>query len=196
MSSQKERMDLFMKQNRHNLRNGIAIMLIVLLLCGLTACGTGAVTYFIQDDTPKAPVSYSQYKMYGLQYDESKNKLYFDGELIRIERYSPEEFDNRDLSNFYGSSDAVTYCLGSYDPSAESFTDLFAKYKGFGIEYVESATASGAGNVYYNGQLVNSFADISPNGEAFTFHSADSGNINVQIIYGMDGNLTGVELLR
>lgn len=200
-------------------------------------------TYFIQGNTPQTPVSYSQYEAFGLQYDESKNELYFDGDLVRyfydgvklgdgaesvycdflneqgvvdihtireasankdgsinlfgkligIEQYSQEEFNNRDLSNFYGSSEAVTYIYGAYDPNAKPFSETFEKYNAFGIEYVEAENASGAGNVYYNGQLVNSFVDISPNGGTFTFHSADGGKINVQMIYGTDGNLAGVE---
>lgn len=202
-----------------------------------------AQTYLIQDNTPQTPVSYSQYEAFGLQYDESKNELYFGGELVRyfydgvklndggesvycdylnekgiidvhtireasvnkdgsidpfgkligIEQYSQEEFNNWDLSNFYGSSEAVTYIYGAYDPSAKTFSEIFEKYDAFGIEYIEAENASGAGNVYYNGQLVNSFVDISPNGGTFTFNSADSGNINVQTIYGTDGNLVGVE---
>lgn len=202
-----------------------------------------AQTYFIQDNTPQKLVSYAQYEAFGLQYDESKNELYFDGELVRyfydgvklgdggesvycdflneqgivdvhtireasvnkdgsinlfgeligIERYSQEEFNNRDLSNFYGSSEAVTYSYGAYDPNAKTFSEIFEKYNAFGIEYVEAENASGAGNIYYNGQLVNSFVDISPNGGTFTFSSADGGKINVQTIYDANGNLSGVE---
>lgn len=208
----------------------------------ITTAGV-AQTDFTQDNTPQMPVSYSQYEVFGLQYDESQNELYFDGELVRyfydgvklsdgaesvycdflneqgivdvhtireastnkdgsidpfgeligIERYSQEEFNNRDLSNFYGSSEAVTDIYGAYDPSAKSFSEIFEKYSAFGIKYVEAENGSGARNVYYNGQLVNSFVDISPNGGTFTFNSADGGNINVQTIYGTDGNLIGVE---
>lgn len=208
----------------------------------VTAAGI-AQTYVIQDNTPQTPVSYSQYEAFGLQYDESKNELYFDGELVRyfydgvklsdgaesvycdflneqgtvdvhtireeitnkdgstdpfgeligIERYSQEEFNNRDLSNFYGSSEAITYSFGTYDPSAKTFSETFEKYSAFGIEYVEAENASGAGNVYYNGQLVNSFVDSSPNGGTFSFHSADGGKINVRMVYDADGNLTGVK---
>ena len=202
-----------------------------------------AQTYFPQDKTPQIPVSDSQYEAFGLQYDESKNELFFDGELVRsfydgvklndgtesiycdflneqgsvdihtiraarvnkdssinqfgeligMERCSQEEFSNRDLSRLNGSSEAVTYVDGAYDPDAKTFSEIFEKYTAFGIEYVEAENASGAGNVYYNGQLVNSFVDISPNGGTFTFHSADSGKINVQTLYDTDGNLTGVE---
>lgn len=202
-----------------------------------------AQTDFTQDNTQQTSISYSQYEVFGLQYDESKNELYYDGELVRyfydgvklndgdesvycdflneqgivdvhtireastnkdgsidpfgkligIERYSQEEFNNRDLSDFYGSSEAVSDIYGADDPTAKTFSEIFERYNAFGIEYVEAKNASGAGNVYYNGQLVKSFSDISPNGGTFTFNSADGGKINVQTVYGTDGNLVGVE---
>lgn len=83
----------------------------------------------------------------------------------------------------------------NFDPTAESFTDRFAKYKEFGIEYVEAEDASGAGNIYYNGNLVNNFLDISPNGGTFSFHSADGGKINVQTIYENE-KVVGVEEVK
>ena len=113
------------------------------------------------------------------------------GVLTGIERYSQKEFDNRDFSNFYGSIEAVTVAKGSYDPNARTFTDIFAKYKQFGIEYVEAENASGAGDVYYNGQLVNAFSDVAPEGSAFSFNSANGGTINAQTVYE-NGILVGV----
>ncbi|MCH5269319.1 MAG: hypothetical protein J1E83_01090 [Lachnospiraceae bacterium] len=77
--------------------------------------------------------------------------------------------------------------------SGTSFTELFEKYASFGITYVEAEGASGAGNVYYNGQLVSRFADLTPDGGAFTFSSAESGGITVKTIYDNNGGLTGVE---
>lgn len=118
------------------------------------------------------------------------------GELMGIERYTQEEFDNRDLSDFYGSSNAVAYAFGNYDPTALTFVERFEAYKEFGIEYVEAQSASGAGNIYYNGQLVKTFVDTKPNGGTFSFNSADGGKINVQTIYDSDGNLTGVEKIN
>lgn len=58
---------------------------------------------------------------------------------------------------------------------------------------VEAEGASGAGNVYYNGQLVSRFADLTPDGGAFTFTSAEQGGINVKTVYDNSGRLTGVE---
>ena len=108
------------------------------------------------------------------------------GRLTGIERYSQEEFDNRDLSSFYDAPGGSVYVSGFYDPTAESFADRFDKYKEFGIEYFESENASGTGNIYYNGKLVKYFLDLSPSGDVFTFQSTDGGSINVQTIYEND----------
>ncbi len=91
------------------------------------------------------------------------------------------------------TAEAIGNDSAANDTNAKTFPEIFEKYSAFGIEYVEAENASGAGNIYYHGQLVNSFADISPDGGAFTFHSADGGAIDVQTIYDADGNLTGVE---
>ena len=235
------------------LQKGVAALLLLTMLCGLAACGAAAAaqavpdklsytsgvassdvgqTYVEQHALPPKQISYQEYEPFGLKYDESKNELYFNGELVRyfydgvdladgaqsvycefldengtvdihttretvknadgsinpfgpltgIERYSQEEFDNRDLSSFY-------------DPTAESFADRFAKYKEFGIEYVEAENASGVGNIYYNGKLVKYFLDLSPSGDVFTFQSTDGGSINVQTIYEND-KIVGVEEMK
>ncbi|MDO4350832.1 MAG: M56 family metallopeptidase [Eubacteriales bacterium] len=82
---------------------------------------------------------------------------------------------------------------GSAAEPGTAFAELFEKYAPFGITYVEAAGASGAGNVYYNGQLVSQFADLAPGGGAFTFSSAEQGNFSVKTVYGNHGRLIGVE---
>ncbi len=93
-----------------------------------------------------------------------------------------------------GSTDQeATEAVGdSVDNDGVTFSQKFAKYKDFGITYVEAPNASGAGNVYYNGQLVSLFADLSPDGGAFTFSSAKQGGINVKTVYNSNGKLTGL----
>lgn len=73
------------------------------------------------------------------------------------------------------------------------FAERFAAYAPFGITYVEAEGASGAGNVYYNGQLVSRFADLTPNGGAFTFSSAEKGDFSVKTVYDNNGRLIGVQ---
>lgn len=242
----------------------LTCMLSSVLLCSLTACGMSKpsnvpiveasdnpeittagieLTNVGQENPVKEPVSYSDYEPFGLHFDEDKNELTFENELVRyfydgvkisddevtiycdylnekgtvdiyatreltenedgsinlfgkltgIERYSQEEFDQRDLSKFHDFSDQVTSASGNNDPTAKTYTELFEVYKEFGIEYVEAQNVSGRGNVYYNGQLVNAFIDKSPISGTFSFHSADGGEIKVQTIYDKDGKLIGVE---
>jgi len=87
----------------------------------------------------------------------------------------------------------AAYASGSYDPNAQTFAKRFSKYEAFGIEYVEAESANGCGNVYCNGQLADTFIDITPNGGTFTFQSADGGKIKVQTVYDENGILTGVK---
>ena len=74
------------------------------MLCGLAACGAAAAaqavpdklsytsgvassdvgqTYVEQHALPPKQISYQEYEPFGLKYDESKNELYFNGELVR-----------------------------------------------------------------------------------------------------------------
>lgn len=78
---------------------------------------------------------------------------------------------------------------------AADFEERFSKYKDFGISYVEAAGVSGRGNVYLNGALVSRFTDVTPDGSAFTFTSAESGGMNVRMQYDSDGELSGVLVL-
>lgn len=248
---------------------GVAALLFLVMLCGLVACGAlttvqpappnqlsntsktaspiveQSYVYVERNDLPKKSVSYQEYERFGLKYDESKNELYFDGELVRyfydgvdvdsstksvyceflnengtvdihttrntikngdgsidpfgpltgIERYSQEEFDNRDLSSFYDAPGVPVHVSGFYDPTGETFADRFAKYKKFGIKYVEAENGSSTGNVYYNGKLVKTFLDLSPSGGVFTFLSTDGGSIKVQTIYEND-KVVGVEEIK
>lgn len=84
----------------------------------------------------------------------------------------------------------------SYLASDGSQKYVFAKYKDYGITYVEAVGSSGEGNVYYNGQLVNIFSDITPAGGAFSFQSEKKGGINVRTVYTNDGKISGIETVK
>ena len=75
-----------------------------------------------------------------------------------------------------------------------TFEDVFSKYKQYGISYIEAPDASGAGNVYYNGELVHLFSDITPSGGAFSFTSSKQGGINVRTVY-RNNELSGIEIV-
>lgn len=140
------------------------------------------------------------------------------GPLTGLEKYSQAEFDAR--SFLPSSLEAVTYASEdiawqtketqeqpiiqttyAMDGTSEaepgtSFAERFEKYAFFGITYKEAKGTSGAGNVYYNGQLVSQFADLTPDGGAFTFSSAKQGGIKVKTVYDSHGKLTGVETVE
>jgi len=79
--------------------------------------------------------------------------------------------------------------------SGTSFEDRFARYREFGITYVEGENSSGAGNVYFNGQPVRQFSDVTPDGGAFSFTSGAESGIRVRTVYDARGLLSGVEIV-
>lgn len=115
------------------------------------------------------------------------------GKLTGIEAYHQQEFDNRDISALKNVQERIAYAFCAGTPGI-TFTERFSKYKDYGITYVEAKGASGAGNVYYNGHLVHQFADVSPDGGAFSFTSAEQGGINVRTVYDSSGKLAGIEI--
>ncbi len=117
------------------------------------------------------------------------------GRLVRIEPYSQEEFDCRVLMPPTMMQEAVSFgFVGS--TGGVTFEEHFAKYKDYGITYVEVPNASGQGNVYLYGQLVSRFSDVSPDGSAFSFTSADHGCISAQAVYNSNGQLVGVKPVK
>lgn len=119
------------------------------------------------------------------------------GKLVGLQEFSEEAFKSRDIENLkMPPMTAVTIdTTTEIDKNAKTFKELFEAYKNVGIRYEESKTASGVGNVYYNDELVNRFADISPSG-TFTFKSKDNSTLNVQTIYDDKGNLVGIEIIK
>ncbi len=117
------------------------------------------------------------------------------GKLVGIEEYSKKEFDSRDIKAQTLVQEAIAY--GYADGTGGStFEEIFAKYKDYGITYVEAVGSSGAGNVYYNGQLVNIFSDVTPAGGAFSFQSGKKDGINVRTVYTSDGKISGIETVK
>ena len=116
------------------------------------------------------------------------------GKLVGIEAYSQEEFDSRFImTQTMTQETASTGFVSSI--GGVTFEERFAKYKDYGITYVEAPNTSGQGNVYLNGQLVSRFSDISPDGSAFSFTSADRGGIAVRTVYDSNEQLIGVEII-
>lgn len=117
------------------------------------------------------------------------------GKLVGIKEYSKKEFDSRNIKAQTLVQEAIAY--GYADGTGGStFEEIFAKYKDYGITYVEAVGSSGAGNVYYNGQLVNIFSDVTPAGGAFSFQSGKKDGINVRTVYTSDGKISGIETVK
>ena len=71
---------------------------------------------------------------------------------------------------------------------------IFASYEVYGLTYKEAVTGNGAErNLFYNGQPVRSFGDVSPSGSAFSFTSTDPEGIQVRTVYNESGELVGIE---
>ena len=83
----------------------------------------------------------------------------------------------------------ISVAEGDATAPGTDFAEIFEKYAPFGITYEETEGSSGKGNVYYNGQLVSRFSDLTPEGGAFTFSSAEQGNFAVKTVYDEDGLL-------
>lgn len=111
--------------------------------------------------------------------------MHDDTDTVTIETTAAVGSANDETNAIYEG--AVTEGIGA--GGGTTFADIFSKYAAYGITYVE---ANGERNVYYNGNLVHNFADISPDGGAFSFTSSKAGGINIKTIYA-DGRLCGVE---
>lgn len=115
------------------------------------------------------------------------------GPLTGLEADSEAAFRARDVSALpHPGLEAVTACSESGGGPGVSFAERFEAYRAFGIEFMESPEGSGVGNVYYLGELVDAFADLSDAG-AFVFHSQDGGSCSVRTVYDRRGALSGVE---
>lgn len=73
-----------------------------------------------------------------------------------------------------------------------TFEEIFAQYRSYGITYREK---DGIRELFYNGEPVAHFADIQPDGSAFTFESNGGtlGILRVQTVYDKAGKLAGVQ---
>ncbi len=153
--------------------------------------GTASVYEFLNED---GVVDVHTLREAVMNADGSADPL---GRLTGIEADSQEAFDSRDVSALKNAGEQVVYAFAaggdSGGESGETFAERFARYKDFGVAYAEAEEAGGAGNVYWNGQLVSRFSDVSPEGGAFSFTSDRQGGLRVRTVYDGAGTLRGVE---
>lgn len=103
--------------------------------------------------------------------------VYTDGRLTGL-NVVPEHHA-KDAESTVSYADAV-------EPGS-TFEEIFATYNRFGLYCKPSSSSSrGAGyNLFLEGRPVNQFSDVSPNGSAFSFESADqaANGLKVRVVY-------------
>lgn len=136
------------------------------------------------------------------------------GPLTGLEPYSQAEFDARQFLPAFlqavtimeedkAAGDAVSQSGPAVQAEASStggsttgrtLAQIFASYEVYGLTYKEAVTGNGTErNLFYNGQPVRSFGDVSPSGSAFSFTSTDPEGIQVRTVYNESGELVGIE---
>jgi len=118
------------------------------------------------------------------------------GSLVEIVPWKAGSLDDFGFLFQEGQINEATEISGGESASGITFEECFSRYKDYGIIYAEAQSASGRGNVYLRGQLVSRFSDVSPDGSAFSFTSADKGGIAVRTVYDSSGQLSGLEIVR
>lgn len=139
------------------------------------------------------------------------------GPLTGLEPYSQAEFDARQFlpaflqavivmeedkaagdtvsqSGPAVQAEATGSAASDSAPTGRTLAQIFASYEVYGLTYKEAVTGNGAErNLFYNGQPVRSFGDVSPSGSAFSFTSTDPEGIQVRTVYSESGELVGIE---
>lgn len=85
----------------------------------------------------------------------------------------------------------IAAASGSGAEGGRSFEEVFARYQPYGLSY--SPRESGMGSLTWNGQAVKSFADLNPDGGAFSYEDPYAENgLRVYAEYDAAGDLTGL----
>lgn len=112
---------------------------------------------------------------------------------------STDTATDKDIENSSTASAETTDSVLAYtsdtsnaEVNGRSLAEIFADYAPYGITYTESVSEDGViGTVYYNGQPVSRFSDISDE-TTFSFAS-DTKGLHVQAIRDKNGKLTGIK---
>ncbi len=77
--------------------------------------------------------------------------------------------------------------------SGQTIAERMEPFAAYGVSYQE---IGGKKVIRYNGKSVSSFADVRPDGSVFSVGSTDGGEIDVVTVYGRDGRLSGVKVVK
>lgn len=107
--------------------------------------------------------------------------IYRDGKLCGLQE-SPTP---------HTSAHQSAMAVGSDDQSGQTFEEIFSRYASYGLVYTPREDSWG--DLTWNGEKVKSFADLKPDGGAFSYQVPYAENgLSVCTTYGPDGKLTGL----
>lgn len=116
--------------------------------------------------------------------------VYKNGKLTGLRE--SEENASVEAGAVIGEETAVAESDGN-DSSGETIAERMERYAPYGVSYQER---DGKKVIRYNGQAVDSFADIRPDGSVFSVGSTQGGEIDLVTVYDQNGSLRGVKLLE
>lgn len=109
--------------------------------------------------------------------------IYQDGKLCGLQESQPS---HNTIHNIMEASVAT----GSNEEKGQTFEEIFARYESYGLVYFPRE--NGMGSLSLNGQAVQSFADLKPDGSTFSYQDPYTENgLRVYTEYDASGNLTG-----
>ena len=114
------------------------------------------------------------------------------GKLTGVAAEGDRGFDRSLIeSAAFSGSNPITGAEGNSGGKGRTFEEIFAQYSSYGLVY--SPRESAMGSLTWNGQAVKSFADLRPDGGAFSYQDPyESSGLRVYTEYGADGRLTGL----
>lgn len=150
--------------------------------------------------------------LYGVSYTYVDESGTVDVHTLRGIIYNPDGSYNPmgDLIGLAGSGDAnfdpelincakpghgpalTTAVGGTGTGEGRTFEEIFAQYESYGLTY--EPTASGRGNLFYDGRPVAHFADQKPDGGVFTFSSDNTEGLRLKTVYDKIGNMSNLEI--
>lgn len=114
------------------------------------------------------------------------------GKLAGVAAEGDRGFDRSliDSAAFSGGN-PMTGAEGNSGGKGRTFEEIFAQYSSYGLVYFPRESAMGS--LTWNGQAVKSFADLKPDGGAFSYQDPyGSGGLRVYTEYDAGGRLTGL----